>query len=62
MTLVTQERELHVLGSAAVTMRNRNSSPAGNISEPSNMWGPLLLLRNDLLAFNASSVFYSSSR
>ncbi|BDA41982.1 hypothetical protein COCOBI_02-7800 [Coccomyxa sp. Obi] len=40
MTLVTQERDLHVLGSAAVTMR-KNMSPAGNIPESSNMPSPL---------------------
>ena len=64
MTLVTRERELHVLGSAAVTMR-KNSTPANNIPEPSDMWGPLLLLlllllRNDLLACNNRNVSYRS--
>ena len=43
MTLVTQEKELHVLGSAAVTFRTI-SSQASTLPEVSNMSAPLLLL------------------
>ncbi|KAK9908804.1 hypothetical protein WJX75_003138 [Coccomyxa subellipsoidea] len=37
MTLVTQEREIHVLGSAAVTFRTNSSPHASTIAEVSNM-------------------------